>query len=77
MSMFLAAVGITEVIGGLLGVLLLWLLPSYLVARLAQRKGRSFGLWFGFALAFSWFALLIAILILPAHQGGSGTAVQS
>jgi hypothetical protein len=66
--MLLAAVGISEVIGGLLGVLLLWLLPSYLVARLAQRKGRSFGLWLGFALAFSWFALLIAILILPARR---------
>ena len=75
--MLLAAVGITEVIGGLLGVLLLWLLPSYLVARLAERKGRSFGLWFAFALVFSWFALLIAILILPARQGTSGATAES
>jgi hypothetical protein len=63
-----AAVGAAEVLGGLLGVLLLWLLPSYGVARLAQRKGRSFGLWFGFALVFSWFFLLVAVLLLPARS---------
>ena len=66
--MLIAAVGAVEVLGGVLGLLVLWLLPSYGVARLAERKGRIFWLWFVFALAFSWFFLLIAILLLPARH---------
>lgn len=64
----LAAMGAGEVAGVVVALLLLWLLPSYGVARLAERKGRSFWLWLVFALVFSWFALLIAILLLPAWR---------
>ncbi len=54
-----------QVIGGVVAVIVLWLLPSLLVARLAERKGRSFALWLAFLLLFTWVPLLIAILVLP------------
>ena len=54
-----------QVIGGVGAVIALWLLPSLLVARLAERKGRSFALWLAFSLLFTWLPLLIAILLLP------------
>ena len=36
---------VLAVIGGVVAVIVLWLLPSLLVARLAEHRGRSFALW--------------------------------
>lgn len=53
-----------EVIGGIVGVMLLIVLPAIWVARLAQRKGRSSWLWLISALVFPWISFLVATVVL-------------
>jgi hypothetical protein len=60
----LAASSAAGVIGGVLGVIVLWLLPALLVARLARRKGRTFGLWLAVALLLPGIGLIVAALFL-------------
>jgi hypothetical protein len=52
---------------GLLGVLFLWLVPALLVARLAQRKGRSFALYLIVSLVVGWPLTLLAALIVRSR----------
>jgi hypothetical protein len=54
----------------LLGILGL----SFWVARLAQRKGYSFGLFFVLALLLSFLVALILVLVLPDRTKHRGTA---
>lgn len=61
-------------ISGLAAVVVLVLLPSYGVAKLAERKGRNFAAWFVASVLFSWVMLLIAALVMrprPAEGGYS------
>lgn len=51
---------------GLLAVLVLWLLPALLVARLAERKGRPFALYLIASLIIGWpIPLLAALIVRP------------
>jgi MFS family permease len=56
-----------SVIYGVLGVLLIIVLPAYLAGRVARRKGRTFGVYFAAGLIVGPLALLIA-LILPRRR---------
>lgn len=49
---------------GLLGLLVLWLVPAVLVARLAARKGRPFALYLIASLILPWPLVLLAALII-------------
>jgi hypothetical protein len=64
------AAGITTAhLAALLVLLLLWLGPALLVARLAQRKGRSFALYLIASLIVGWpFTLLAALIIRPRAE---------
>jgi hypothetical protein len=54
---------------GLLGVLILWLVPALLVGRLAQRKGRPFALYLIASLIVGWpFTLLAALIVRPRAE---------
>jgi hypothetical protein len=52
----------------LLVVLALWPVPAFLVARLAERKGRSFGVYLVASLIIGWLIPLVAALIVPARR---------
>jgi hypothetical protein len=54
------------------GGLLFWLLPAVLVARYAQSKGQSFGIYLLIALFLSWVVSLIVLLIVDAIQSSKG-----
>src|SRR3954451_6775495 len=45
-------------------ILILWILPSYLVARYAERKGHSFAGYLIFGLVIGWVISLIVALIV-------------
>jgi uncharacterized protein YybS (DUF2232 family) len=45
-------------------LLLVWLVPAVLVAKLAERKGRSFAVYLIVSLIIGWFFPLIAALIV-------------
>lgn len=49
---------------GLIFVLLFWLVPALLVAKLAERKGRSFAVYLVASLIIGWIIPLIAALIV-------------
>jgi drug/metabolite transporter (DMT)-like permease len=49
----------------LLAVLVSFVLPAVLVARLADRRGRSFAVYLIVSLVVSWVVPLLALLILP------------
>jgi hypothetical protein len=60
-----------------LGVILLAVLPSYGVARLAERKGRHFWTWFVMAVLVGWmFVLVAAIAHPPAGAGVTRSALR-
>jgi hypothetical protein len=48
----------------LLALLGLWIVPSVLTGRLAERKGRSFGVYLVASLLIGWLIPLIAALIV-------------
>lgn len=52
----------------LLAILLLWILPTILTARLAARKGRSFAVYLIASLLIGWPIPLIAALIVRPRQ---------
>jgi hypothetical protein len=52
----------------LLGLLTLFVLPAVLVARMADRRGRSFAVYLIAGLIVGWIIPLLAVLILPARQ---------
>ena len=52
----------------LIALIAVWIVPSVLVARLAERKGRSFGIYLVAALLIGWLIPLIAALILPTRS---------
>jgi MFS family permease len=56
-----------SVIYGILGVLLIIVLPAYLAGWVARRKGRTFWVYFAAGLIVGPLALLIA-LILPRRR---------
>jgi hypothetical protein len=59
----------TAHLAALLVLLLLWLGPALLVARLAQRKGRPFALYLIASLIVGWpFTLLAALIVRPAER---------
>ena len=69
----LAASGLSNPIHVLSLVVLvaLWIVPSILVARLAERKGRSFGVYLVASLLIGWlFPLIAALVIRPRHESG-------
>ena len=47
-----------------------WILPAALVARLAERRGRSFSWFFVVALVVPWPVLLLITLVLPRRRSG-------
>jgi uncharacterized membrane protein len=65
--MVLASIGTAA--GAVIAVIVLWLLPSIGVAKLAERKGRSFALWLVACLLFGWVWFLIAVQVIrPAAR---------
>jgi hypothetical protein len=46
-------------------LLVLWVVPAVLIALLARRKGRSFGLFLIASLVFFWPIPLIVALVIP------------
>jgi hypothetical protein len=67
----MSMLGITTVHAfGLIFALLVWFVPSLLVARLAERKGRSFAVYLIASLIIGWIIPLIAALIVrpPAER---------
>jgi hypothetical protein len=47
---------------------LFWIGPAFLIARLAESKGRSFGLFFAAALLLVWPIVLVVALVMPARR---------
>jgi len=57
----------------LIVLLALWVVPAVLAARLADSKGRSFGVYLVAALIIGWPIPLLAAAILPARpEAASG-----
>jgi ABC-type glycerol-3-phosphate transport system permease component len=54
--------------GAVLGVILLAALPSYGVARLAERKGRHFWTWFVMAVLVGWMFVLVAAIVIRPQE---------
>jgi hypothetical protein len=53
---------------GLVFLLLFWLVPAFLVARLAERKGRSFAVYLIASLIIGWlFPLIAALIVRPRN----------
>jgi len=52
-------------------VLLFWLVPAFLVAKLADRKGRSFAVYLIASLIIGWIIPLIAALIVRPRKNAS------
>ena len=52
----------------LIALLILWIGPSVLVARLADRKGRSFAVYLIASLIIGWLIPLIAALVVPERH---------
>jgi hypothetical protein len=55
----------------LVALIALWIGPSVLVARLAERKGRSFAVYLIVSLIIGWPIPLVAALIVPPRRGAS------
>ena len=54
---------------GLIFLLLIWLVPAVLVAKLAERKGRSFGVYLIASLIIGWlFPLIAALIVRPRSK---------
>jgi MFS family permease len=53
----------------LIVVLLCFVVPAVLVARLADRHGRSFAVYLIASLIVSWVVPLLALLVLPDRSG--------
>jgi hypothetical protein len=53
---------------GLVGILILWLLPALLAARIARRKGRPFARYLLASLLIGWPIPLIAALIVRPYR---------
>jgi hypothetical protein len=53
----------------LAALIALWLVPSVLTARLADRKGRSFSVYLIASLLIGWMVPLLVALILPHRRG--------
>jgi hypothetical protein len=53
---------------GLLGVIVLWLLPALVAARIAERKGRSFAVYLIVALVIGWPIPLLAALVVRTRR---------
>jgi hypothetical protein len=51
----------------LLIVLAAWIVPAYLVARLAAQRGRSFGGYLAGGLIFGWLFSLIAAVVISSR----------
>jgi hypothetical protein len=49
-------------------VVAFWILPSFLIARFAERKGRSFGGWLIAALFLGWLLVGLLVAVLPARR---------
>lgn len=47
---------------------MIWIIPAVLVARMAERRGRSFVVFLIIALVIPWPILLVVVLALP-HRG--------
>jgi zinc ribbon protein len=47
-------------------VLLFWLVPAFLTANIAQKKGHQYGVWLLIGLFAGWIGLVIALIIQPA-----------
>jgi hypothetical protein len=58
-------------LAALLGIIVLWLLPTILTARLAERKGRSFAVYLVVSLLIGWPIPLIAALILRPRKAAT------
>jgi hypothetical protein len=58
-------------LAALLGIVLLWLLPTILTARLAERKGRSFAVYLVASLLIGWPIPLVAALILRPRKSAA------
>jgi hypothetical protein len=58
-------------LAALLAILLLWLLPTVLTARLAARKGRSFAVYLIASLLIGWPIPLIAALIVRPRNAAT------
>ena len=52
----------------LLVLMLMWFLPSYFVARYAENRGQSFGLFLLLGLFASWIIALIVTMVVPETQ---------
>jgi hypothetical protein len=61
----------------LLGVLALFVLPAVLVARMADRRGRSFAVYQIAGLIVGWIIPLLAVLILPARKEDQSATPES
>jgi hypothetical protein len=48
-----------------------WIVPAVLVARLAERRGRSFAVYVAFGLLVSWLIALVTVLVFPSHGEAS------
>ena len=60
-------------IAGLIALLaIFWILPSVLVAHLAQRKGQSWVVFFLLSLFVSWVLMAVIALVLRDKSAGSG-----
>jgi hypothetical protein len=56
----------------LIALLAFWIVPAVLVARLADRKGRSFGVYLVVSLIIGWLIPLIAALVVPDRRSRLG-----
>jgi hypothetical protein len=54
-------------------LVVLWIGPSYLVGRIAARKGRSFGAFFAAALLLIWPVVLVVALVIPRRVRSDAT----
>jgi len=53
----------------LAGLILLWVIPAVLTGRLAEHKGRSFGVYLVAALLVGWPVPLVVALLMPNRTG--------
>jgi hypothetical protein len=61
----------------LIVLILFWLIPAVLIARLARTKGHSFGLFLIASLVIAWPIPLIVALVMPARHDRAALAPMS
>ena len=61
----------------LLVLVLIWLVPAYLVARFAEGRGQSFGLFLVVGRATSFVVSLVLALIMGEHRGSHGRSAHT